>query len=288
MLTLSRPTLIGLGAVAIWSTLALFTAMTGAMPPFLTTAICFMLGGLVIITPAVWRREWVKLRPTFPAFVLGLYGPFGDTVIYFAALKLAPPAEANLIHYLWPLLIVLFAALLPGGKLRATHLLGALMGLGALVLLVGGKFGQDAGAAAWLGYGLALLGAVVWSSYSVLSRLVASSSTESLGVTILFASGLAFLLHLVLEPAFTGWSWQHMIGLLGLGIGSQGFALICWDIGMKRGDVSFLGVASYSTPVLSTVLLVLGGYAGASWTLALACVLIVLAALIAQRSQSVS
>jgi drug/metabolite transporter (DMT)-like permease len=288
MLTLSRPTLIGLGAVAIWSTLALFTAMTGSMPPFLTTAICFLLGGLVIITPAVWRREWVKLRPTMPAFLLGLYGPFGDTVIYFAALKLAPPAEANLIHYLWPLLIVLFAALLPDGKLRATHLIGALMGLGAVVLLVGGKLGQGAGANAWLGYGLALLGAVVWSSYSVLSRLVASSSTESIGVTILFASGLAFLLHLVLEPAFTGWSWQHITGLLGLGIGSQGFALLCWDIGMKRGDVSFLGVASYSTPVLSTVLLVLGGYAGASWTLALACLLIVFAALIAQRSQSVS
>ena len=93
MNALSRPTFIGLGAIAIWATLALFTAMTGTMPPFLTTAICFALGGLVIVSPAVFRRDWAKLKPTLPAFLLGLYGPFGDTVIYFAALKLAPPAS---------------------------------------------------------------------------------------------------------------------------------------------------------------------------------------------------
>ncbi|CAN1530021.1 RhaT Permeases of the drug/metabolite transporter (DMT) superfamily [Rhabdaerophilaceae bacterium] len=284
MHALSRPTLIGLGAVAIWATLALFTAMTGAMPPLLTTSLCFAIGGLVIISPAVWRGEWWKLKPTLPAFLLALYGPFGDTVIYFAALKLAPPAEANLIHYLWPLLIVLFAALLPGARLRPNHLIGALMGLAALMLLVGDKLGAQATQATWLGYGLALLGAVVWSSYSVLSRLVASSSTEGLGATILIASLIAFLLHRAFETPYTGWTSANIIGLLGLGIGSQGFALICWDIGMKRGDVSFLGVASYSTPVLSTVLLVAAGFAPASWQLAAACLLIVMAALVARKA----
>ncbi|MGL5447302.1 MAG: DMT family transporter [Rhabdaerophilum sp.] len=284
MQSLSRPTIIGLGAIGIWATLALFTAMTGAMPPFLTTAICFAIGGCVIISPAIARREWHKLIPSLPAFLLGLYGPFGDTVIYFAALKLSPPAEANLIHYLWPLLIVLFAALLPGGKLRMPHLIGALMGLGALILLVGGRLGSGTSDAAWLGYGLALLGAVVWASYSVLSRLVASSSTESLGTTILVSSVLAYLLHRMFEAPYTDWSHANIIGLLGLGLGSQGLALISWDIGMKRGDVSFLGVASYSTPVLSTLLLVLTGFASASWALAVACVLIVAAALVARKA----
>jgi drug/metabolite transporter (DMT)-like permease len=284
MHTLSRPTIIGLGAIGIWSTLALFTAMTGAMPPFLTTAICFALGGLVIVSPAIWRREWAKLLPSLPAFLLGLYGPFGDTVIYFAALKLAPPAEANLIHYLWPLLIVLFAALLPGGRLRLPHLLGALMGLGALLLLVGGKLGSTTSDTAWFGYGLALLGAFVWASYSVLSRLVVSSSTESLGVTILISSVLAFLLHRAFETPYEAWTSTNLLGLLGLGLGSQGLALISWDIGMKRGDVSFLGVASYATPVLSTVLLVVFGYAAAGWGLAAACALIVCGAMIARKA----
>ena len=50
---------------------------------------------------------------------------------------------------------------------------------------------------------------------------------------------------------------------------------------MKRGDIRFLGVASYATPVLSTLLLVAAGYAEPSLTLALACGLIVAGALVA-------
>ncbi len=201
----------------------------------------------------------------------------------FRRAEARPPAEANLIHYLWPLFIVLFAALLPGAGLRPRHLIGALMGLGALLLLVGGKLGSGATEAAGWGYGLALLGAVVWSSYSVLSRLVASSSTESLGVTLLIASVLAYLLHRLLEAPLYRLELDKRVCLLGLGLGSQGLALICWDIGMKRGDVSFLGVASYATPVLSTVLLVVFGYAPASFGLAAACALIVIGAMVARK-----
>lgn len=283
MQSLSRPTIIGLGAIAIWSTLALCTAMTGALPPLLTTAIAFAIGGSLILALAAFRGRLHLARPGLPAFLLGLYGPFGDTVIYFAALKLAPPAEANLIHYLWPLLIVLFAALLPGGALNRRHVAGALLGLGALFLLVGDRFGAGAETAAWLGYALALGGAFVWASYSVLSRLLASTPPEGLGVTILIAALLAFGLHRLFEtPAWPSGIVQWA-GLMGLGLGSQGLALIFWDIGMKRGDVSFLGVASYAAPVLSTILLVLAGYAAATWALALACTLIVTGAAIARR-----
>ena len=83
--------------------------------------------------------------------------------------RLAPPAEAGLINYLWPLLIVLFAALLPGGGLKARHLIGALIGLVATTMLISGSLGS-AGAGIQLGHVLAALGAFVWASYSVLSR----------------------------------------------------------------------------------------------------------------------
>ena len=36
---------------------------------------------------------------------------------YFFAIQSAPPVEASLIAYLWPLLIVVFAAFLPGERL---------------------------------------------------------------------------------------------------------------------------------------------------------------------------
>lgn len=289
MIRLSRPTLIGLGAIAIWSTLALFTAMSGKVPPFQLVALTFGIGGSVILLVAALRGTLHLARPTWASFALGVYGPFGDTAVYYAALKLSPPAEANLIHYLWPLLIVLFAALLPGGRLTPRHLMGALIGLGALLLLVGGRLGSGDGSApglgggVWLGYGLALLGAFIWASYSVVSRLFAAVPTESLGVTTLGCAVLATLCHLAFETTIWPSGATEWLGVAGLGIGSMGLAFLCWDIGMKRGDMAFLGVASYAAPVLSTVILVLAGYAEASWALALACALIVVGALVASR-----
>ncbi len=291
MVALSSPTLIGLGAIGLWSTLALFTAMSGAIPPFQLVAMSFAVGGGVILVLAALRGTLHLARPTRASFMLGVYGPFGDSALYFAALKLSTPAEANLIHYLWPLLIVLFAALLPGGRLSARHVAGAVIGLVALIVLVGDKLGGGTGSSAvsptmWLGYGLALLGAFVWASYSVASRLFAAVPTESIGVTTLGCAGLALICHLLFETTEWPGTAAEWIGVAGLGLGSMGLAFVFWDIGMKKGDVAFLGVASYAAPVLSTIILVIAGYAPFGWGLALACALIVAGALIASRPAS--
>ena len=284
MTSLSPPTLIGLGAIGLWSTLAVFTAMTGKVPPFLMVALTFAIGGSMILAVAAARGTLGRAKPTLASLLLGIYGPFGDTAIYFAALKLAPPAEANLIHYLWPLLIVLFAALLPGGKLSLRHLGGATLGMLAVVLLIGGRLGQGAGDGAIYGYALAACGALVWASYSVLSRLVANVATESLGVTTLISSVLALACHFAFEQTLMPAGLVEWIGIVGLGVGSMGLAFFFWDIGMKRGDVAFLGVASYAAPVLSTIILVLAGYAAWSWQLGAACALIVAGAVIARKA----
>ena len=279
-MTSRTATLIGLLAILLWSTLALFTAMSGRVPAFQLVGMTFVIGGLLILAIAAVRGDLARIMPTKASFALGLFGPFGDTALYYAAVKTAPPAEANLIHYLWPLLIVLFAALLPGGKLKPRHLLGALIGLTATVLLVGG--GVQGGGLA-LGHLLALCGAFVWASYSVLSRRFADVPSESLSVTLLACAVPAFAIHLTFEQTLWSLTTIEWIGVLGLGLGSIGLAFIVWDIGMKKGDVALLGVASYAAPVLSTLTLVAAGYAAASWTLAMACVLTVIGALIASR-----
>lgn len=284
MTSLSPPTFVGLGAIGFWSTLAVFTAMTGKVPPFLTVAITFAMGGALILGIAAARGTLGNARPTLASFLLGVYGLFGDSAVYFAALKLAPPAEANIIHYLWPLLIVLFAAFLPGGKLSLRHLGGATLGMIAVLLLTGGKLGAGSGGNAIYGYMLAACGAFIWASYSVLSRLVASVPTESLGVTILAAAILALGCHFAFETTLMPQGATEWAGMVGLGAGSMGLAFFFWDIGMKRGDVAFLGVASYAAPVLSTIILVLAGYATWSWQLGAACVLIVAGAVIARKA----
>lgn len=279
-MTARAATLTGFAAILLWSTLALFTAMSGRVPPFQLVGMTFAIGGAFVLAIAALRGTLHLARPTPASFLLGLYGPFGDTALYYAAVKTAPPAEANLIHYLWPLLIVLFAALLPGGRLLPRHLVGALIGLAATALLISGSLGAGQGVS--LGHVLAALGAFVWASYSVVSRrFFAAVPSESLGVTMLGCAIPAFALHLGFETSLlslTGFEWA---GVFCLGLGSIGLAFVCWDIGMKQGDVAFLGVASYAAPVLSTLVLVLAGYAAASWLLAISCLLIVTGALVA-------
>jgi drug/metabolite transporter (DMT)-like permease len=276
-------TLTGLGAVALWSLLALFTAATGKVPPFQLAAMTFAIAGVFGIAIAAARGRLRQARPRRAGLALGLYGLFGDTALYFAALKLAPPAEANLVHYLWPLLIVLFAALLPGGRLQPRHLIGAVMGLAASALLVGGRFGGE-GTNAPLGFLLAGLGAFVWASYSVASRRLAHVPTETVAVTCLAAALLAALIHLLLEITLWPATLTEWLAVVGLGLGPIGAAFFLWDIGMKRGDVPLLGVASYAAPVLSTLTLVLTGYAEPTAALAVSCALIVAGALMATFS----
>src|SRR5919112_1421086 len=102
------------------------------------------LGGLLGCASWLVRPAGIRaLRQPWPVWALGIGGLFGYHALYFTALRLAPPAEAGLINYLWPLLIVLFSALLPGERINAAHVVGALLGFAGVVTLVSGRTGLD-------------------------------------------------------------------------------------------------------------------------------------------------
>jgi drug/metabolite transporter (DMT)-like permease len=278
-------TALGAGAIVLWATLASLTALSGPFPPFQTTAIAFAVGGTGLVLAAVVAGRAGNLRPTPSSLALGIFGLFAYHSLYFAALKLAPPAEAHLVCSLWALLIVLFSALLPGNRLRPSHVIGALLGLAAATLLVWDKLGATATSVnAPLGFALAFGCALVWSSYSVVSRLLAAVPSESIAVSCLATGVLAFVCSRLLEAWVTPGDWVAWAALIGLGVGPVGAAFLLWDIGMKRGNVSLLGVLSYASPVISTGLLVALGFTEATWLLAIACALMVAAAMIATRS----
>ena len=274
---------LGVGAILLWSTLASLTVLSGGLPPFQTTAVAFAIGATVIGLAAIARGRAGAMLPTPASLALGVYGLFGYHALYFLALKSAPAVEANLINYLWPLLIVLFSALLPGERLRWFHVAGAALGLaGAAILTLGG----GTLALSWdyaLGYGAAAGCALVWSSYSVASRLLASVPSESLAVSCLATSVLACFCSLAFETWVAPSGPAAWTALACLGLGPVGAAFLLWDIGMKQGDTSLLGVLAYASPILSTLLLVALDLAEPTWALAVACVLMVVAAVIATR-----
>jgi drug/metabolite transporter (DMT)-like permease len=279
-------TALGVGAVLLWATLASLAALKGPVPPFATTAIVFAIGGSLMVLIAALRGRAALLRPTPASLALGVYGLFVYHALYFAALSLAPPAEASLITSLWALLTVLLSGLLPGHRLHAAHVIGALMGLAAAAILVHDRLGAGpALAGARWGYALALACAFVWSSYSVASRLLAAVPSESLAAPSLITAALAAVCSLAFETWTAPADGAAWMALVGLGLGPLGAAFLLWDIGMKKGNVPLLGVLSYAALILSTALLIALGYAEPAWTLAFACVLMVAAAAVATRAK---
>jgi drug/metabolite transporter (DMT)-like permease len=285
-MTTRTATTIGLIAILLWSMLALFTAATGTIPPFQLNAMTFLVGGLVGVVSWIVRPQGLRaLRQKPVVWALGVGGLFGYHALYFAALRWAPPAESGLINYLWPLLIVLFSSLLPGEHLRRSHIAGALLGFAGVVVLIAGRGAFDARAEYMPGYICAFIAAFVWAGYSVLSRRFGQVPTDAVAGFCLMTSLLSLVCHLIFETTVWPETNVQWLALLALGLGPVGAAFYVWDIGMKRGDIRFLGVASYATPVLSTLLLVIAGYAEPTLTLALACGLIVAGALIATLTQ---
>jgi drug/metabolite transporter (DMT)-like permease len=283
-LSRSTATLIGFSAILLWSFLAFFTAASGTMPPFQLTAVTFAIGGLAGV--ALWsvRPQAMKaLRQPWPVWLLGVGGLFGYHALYFASLRIAPPVEAGLINYFWPLLIVLFSALLPGERLRPHHIIGALLALAGAALIVTGGQGFTFKSEYALGYLFALGGALTWSTYSVLSRRFAAVPSDAITGFCLVTAVLAGLCHLLLERTVWPtdlWQWAAIVGL---GLGPVGLAFYVWDIGVKHGDIQVLGAASYAAPLLSTSILILTGYAAYSHNVLIACLLITAGAVIAAR-----
>lgn len=281
---LSRPgaTWVGFSAVAMWSLLAVLTVATSPVPPLLLNALCFGIGGGVGLAWLAATGGLSALR-SVPAgvYAFGTLGLFGYHLLYFSALRLAPPAEAGLIAYLWPLLIVLGSGLLPGERLRAGHVLGAVLAFaGAALIVARGATGAGAG----LGHGLALLAAVTWAAYSLGSRRIGGQPTAAVAVYCLASAGLSAIAHALFEtPAWpigaAGWA-----AVLALGLGPVGLAFFTWDIGVKRGDIQMLGTASYAAPLLSTLALIVAGMAAAAPVLLLAACLIAGGAALAARA----
>lgn len=279
-----RATLVGSTAVLMWATLALLTTMTGGVPPFQLVGMAFAVAFLIgLVRPlARGRSPLAALRQKLAVWALGVGGLFGFHFFFFLSLRLAPPVEANLINYSWPLLIVLFSALLPGERLRWWHVAGAGMGLAGAALLIGGGGGLalDGGHAG--GYAAAVVSALIWSGYSVASRRVGHVPTDAVGGFCGATAVLALACHGLLEatvwPDAVGWA-----AVLGLGLGPVGLAFFVWDHGVKRGDIQVLGALAYGAPLLSTLLLVAAGRGAFTWPVAVACALIVGGALLASR-----
>ncbi|MDO5652622.1 MAG: DMT family transporter [Brachymonas sp.] len=276
-------------AIALWGSLATLGVSLRHVPPFLLTGLGLLAGSVVALPLS--RGRFADWRVPLPTLLLGIAGLFGYHVLLFAALRLAPPVQANLLNYLWPLGMVLLAPVwLRGVRLRWQHVAAALVGFAgaALALSDGAKGGASlqaqADSSAWLGYALAVGAAFTWSSYSLLTQRVAPFKTAAIGTFCLVSGVLALFCHAVFEvtPAL---SLRDGVLIAVLGLGPLGGAFFLWDAALKRADARTIGLLAFITPLLSTTLLLLSRGEPLTGTLVVATALIVGAALVGARAR---
>jgi drug/metabolite transporter (DMT)-like permease len=281
--------LLALGAIALWGTLASLGSALGHVPPFLLTGLSLLIGSMIALPLSGFRLS--RWRVPLPTLALGIYGLFSYHFLLFLALRHAPPVQANLVNYLWPLLMVVLApVILPGLTLRLVHVLAALLGFaGAAVVILGGASSPSGASmtthAVWAwGYLPALGAAFIWASYSLLTQRVAAFPTAAIGGFALVSGLLSLLCHGLMEPAVTlsGQDWA-LIGLMGLG--PMGAAFFLWDKALKTGDARQIGILSYLTPLLSTSALLWVTGRALTWPVGLAALLIVGAAWLGTRAK---
>ena len=289
---LQQPTVLALGAIVLWGTLASFGVALSHVPPFLLTGLALLVGSLIALPLSNFRLA--KWRVPFSTLGLGIYGLFGFHFLLFLALRHAPPVQANLVNYLWPLLMVVLAPLLlPGLTLKPVHIAAALLGFaGAALVILGGApaadqvgvtVGGQFGGWAW-GYVPAMLSACVWASYSLLTKRVPAFPTAAIGGFALISGLLSLLCHALFEAA-TALSARDMLLIAGMGLGPMGAAFFMWDRALKGGDARHIGILSYLTPLASTAMLIAINGRPFTWNIAVAATLIVGAALLGTRHQ---
>lgn len=264
---------LALGAILLWASLATLAIELKDIPPFLLTGIGLIIGSLVALPLSKFNlRSWKIPARTL---AIGVYGLFGFHLMLFIALRSAPAVAANLLNYLWPLLIVLLAPLFSKAfALSLRHVVAGLAGFAGAALAIFSQTDSPGELQFETGYLFALAAAVIWASYSLLTTKVAAFPTAAIGLFALVSGILALLAHFLFEQPATisgsDWMW-----LVVLGLGPLGGAFYFWDAALKIGDPRRIALLAFLTPLLSTALLVVVSGSSLTPQLALAAALII-------------
>lgn len=278
-------TLVGAAAIPLWATWPLLAVLSsGAMPLFQFLTIIFAVGAVVLVilraaaavTPASAQLGTSPYR-WLPAVMVAV-GLLVSDILFIEAIRLIPAAQANLILYLWPVMMVLLAALLGLLALRARHLASVAIGLGGAALVIGpGMLGMS-----WVGVGLAAAGGLAWAVYCVFRLWQGPDAPDALAGGFTLSAAVSLLLHLGIEttvvPPLSALLSAALVGAVPLALGN-----LAWDYGIRRGDRVLLAVLAYATPLVGALILVATGFAEATIGLLLGGLLIVASGIIAAR-----
>ena len=258
----TKGNIFGLAAITLWSASALFVALSGTTPPFLIGTISGAICASFYLIRSFFIKDGIKnfINIRLKNCLIPILGIFFYLSCYLIAFKLAPAVEVNLLNYLWPLLIVFLGAFIfKNNDFKLLDAVGMVLGFIGAGVIFGADFLQShVNFTVLAGYGLATLAAIIWASYSNMTRM-SPNQPNDMGFIYLMTSILFLICHLIFEePSFeklANLDLYYWLAILGLGLSNLGYA--CWDFAMKHGEVTLLASLSYCIPLFSTLLLLI-------------------------------
>lgn len=273
-------------AVVLWALVPLLVSAAGELPPLRLSALALLAGALGTLPMARGRHrgavspsrgQGVIVHAGVPMLVAGAVGAC------FTSLSLAPPAEAALITYSWPVLFLLASRWRAQGHLPLATLGGALLAFSGAALLVAPQAVAGGFSGAWRGYLLALAAALCWALYSLACQVPGYRLGERMPHLLLIASLMTGGASLWLEGVSAMPSSSALLATAALGLGPYGIAMLAWDRALGDPQAARLGNLAHAVPVLATLFLVLAGVTAPDWRLPVAAVLVLAGSMTASR-----
>lgn len=267
----------GIASILQWAVFPTMTKLAGDIQPFQIIGVAFSVAFLMTVMH--WLKEGSNIISHFkmplPLLLLGIWGLFGFHFCYFFAFQRAPALDVFLIIEMWPILLMLAAVIFAHERLHIHQMIGAVIGFAGVVMVA--SKGEFSGFSSQYteGYSLAAAAALTWAVYSALSkRYAAYMSADTIGVFCGISAVLSLFCHWKFE------SWHHLsqfqwLMLILMGIGPVGIAFFTWNIGMKYGNITLLGILSLTIPLLGTLILTMFGYGEFTSKIAMATILVV-------------
>lgn len=249
--------LYAMGAIFCWASLPAATG-SGLDGLSIEELLLYSFGSAALFLYGLDVAQKKSFRIALPgarASVLGVWGIFFYHFVYYQALARAPLAEAAILATTWSFWIVVFSSLVAFRRVQPGLVLAALVGLigAGLVIASGKEVGFDPNAL--LGYGLALLCGLIWSSFSVGLSLL-KLPEEPMTAFTLYAAVLSGGLYVASGPHPVP-PPRALLAAIYLGFVPLGLSFFLWNRAVTGGNMAVIGLLSYCTPPLAVLLVCL-------------------------------
>jgi len=277
----ARAASLALGAVLLWATWPTLATWAQPAPPFLIFALGSAVGFAVSLALASARgeaRTFLRIPPRTLLLVAG--GLLVNNVLYLMAMPRIGPAEANVVSYLWPILLVLIASRMDRSRITRGQWLGIATAFAGASLAIGPSFARGFDP---LGVLLAFASGLTFAVYAAI-RSRATETRDVIGPSMGLMTLLAMGLHLAFETT-PQLAWQQLLAIAAIGVLPLTLSNALWDMASRTGQLATISGLAYLTPLVGLLLLALFGAATVSWGTAAGAGLIVAGALAASRTR---